>query len=49
MKTSRVDPAPGTYTLSVAVNPPAVGTAVPPLVEIDYDNDVAEPQVVIEW
>ncbi|HET6583393.1 MAG TPA: lysyl oxidase family protein [Nannocystaceae bacterium] len=42
------DVAPGTYTLRVAVNPPAAGTAVPPLVEIDYSNNVAEAQVVIE-
>lgn len=41
------DVAAGTYTLRVAVNPPAVGTAVPPLVETDYTNNVAEVEVVI--
>ncbi len=38
----------GTYTLRVAVNPPAAGTAVPPLVETDYTNNVTEVEVVIE-
>jgi hypothetical protein len=41
------DVAAGEYTLRVAVNPPAAGTAVPPLVEIDYTNNVAEADVVI--
>ena len=41
------DVAPGDYTLRVAVNPPADDTAVPPLVEIDYANNVAEAPVTI--
>jgi len=42
------DVDPGAYTLRVAVNPPAAGTAVPPLVEIDYTNNVAEADVMID-
>jgi hypothetical protein len=42
------DVEPGTYTLRVAVNPPAADTSVPPLVERDYTNNVAETQIMIQ-
>jgi hypothetical protein len=41
------DVAPGDYTLRVELNQPLPETAVPPLVERDYENNIAEMPVTV--